>query len=427
MGSFRYGIVAALLLCAAPPPQRSYVDWYQEMAAAYQAGDNAAMARAAEGALSVRPRFPSMMVNLALARIRLGEHDAALDLLDEVAAMGLSYPIDDLDQLALLQESARFRAIAARMRANAAPQGDATVAFTLPQRDFFPEGIAVDPDTGALFVSGVRRGEIVRVDAEQQEPRLFARLPWSALGMRVDRQRSLLWVAISGLAQRQDLAPDRRGRAGFAALDLDDGALLSEYLLPAGTERVVGDLVVGADGSVYATDSIAGGVWVLRPGTDTPVPLLPDGSLASPQGLDFAAGALYVAAYNGGILRIDPRLGSAQRLTVPDDVSVYGIDGLYAVGGGLVAVQNGITPHRVVHLSLDGRGLAISGATVLLAADPRFGEPTLGVVADGLMYMVANSPWAQFSDPAQPPDSASLPLPTVLRLQLSSRPGRPRP
>jgi len=420
MKSFRQLLPALLLLVVAAPQQRSYVDWYQEMAAAYQAGDNAAMARAAEGALSVRPRFPSMMVNLALARIRLGEHDAALDLLDEVAAMGLSFPIDDLDQLALLQESARFRGIAARMRANAAPQGEASVAFTLPQRDFFPEGIAADPATGAFFVASVRSGEIVRVDPEQEEPRLFARLPWSAMGMRVDRPRSLLWVAISGLEQRRDLTPDRRGRAGIAALDLDDGALLSEYLLPAGVERVVGDLVVGSDGSVYATDSIAGGVWVLRPGTDTPAPLQPDGSLASPQGLDIGDdGMLYVADYNGGIFRVDPRVGGLRQLTAPDDVTVYGIDGLYRFGDGLLAVQNGITPHRVLHLRLDDRGLAVTGATVLLGADPRFGEPTLGVVVAGALYVIANSPWAAFSDPAAPPAPASLPMPTVLRISVA--------
>lgn len=240
--------------------------------------------------------------------------------------------------------------------------------------------------------------------------------------MRVDRQRSLLWVAISGLEQRRDLAPERRGRAGIAALDLDDGALLSEYLLPAGVERVVGDLVVGADGSVYATDSIGGGLWVLRPGTDTPAPLLPDGTLASPQGLDFnAAGVLYVADYNGGVFRVDPALAGAQRLVVPDDVSVYGIDGLYAVGDGLVAVQNGIAPQRVVHLRLDDLGRAITGATVLLGGDPRFGEPTLGAVADGVLHLVANSPWAQFPDGSEATDIDALPLPTVLRLTLPLR------
>lgn len=401
--------------------QRSYVDWYRDMGAAYRAGDHAAMAQAAEGALRVRPRFPSMMVNLAMARTGLGDHAAALDLLEEVADMGLSFPLEGVEALAPLAESPRFADVLERMRVNAAPRGEATVAFTLERPDFFPEGIAADEASGAFFVGSVRHGDIVRVDAEG-EVAPFARLGWSALGMRVDRRRDLLWVAISGLAQRVELPPDRRGRAGVAALDLEDGAVLGEYLLPAGTERVAGDLVVAADGGVYVSDSIAGGVWVLRPGTAEVEALLGDGTLASPQGLDVAAdGTLYVAAYNGGVFRVDTSSGAVHRLTVPDGISPYGVDGLYTLGHDLLVIQNGATPHRVMRLRLDAAGASVTGADVLLAADPRFGEPTLGALTDDALYLVANSPWAHFADPDQPPDPAALTPPTVLHLPLARR------
>jgi sugar lactone lactonase YvrE len=413
----RYAVAAALLVAPAAAQQRSYVDWYQEMATAYRGGDHAAMAAAAEGALGVRPRFPAMMVNLAVARARLGDNEAALELLEQVAAMGLAFPVDGNEEFAALEAEPRFTEIVTRMAANASPTGRAEVAFTLPQRDFFPEGIAAD-GSGGFFVSSVRHGDIVRVGAEG-EARRFARLSWSVLGLRADHARSLLWVAISGLEQRAGLAEERRGRAGIAALDLRDGALLSEHLLPAGVERVVGDLVVGADGSVYATDSIAGGLWVLRPGTNELVALLPDGALPSPQGLDFGpGGALYVAAYNGGFYRFDLRSGVLDRVALPDTVSAYGIDGLYTWGNGLVAVQNGTQPQRVIHLRLDAAGRAVTGAEVLLAAHPRFGEPTLAALSGGELHLVAASPWAYFSDPATPPDVASLPIPTVLRLAL---------
>lgn len=412
-----FRLLVALSIVASVVPQRSYVDIYEEMVVAFRGGDHEAMAAAAEEALELRPRFPSMMVNLALARTLLGETDAALDLLDGVASMGLTYPVADMEQFAPLADTPRFAQIVARMEANALPEGAAEVAFTLEPRDFFPEGIAADPETGDVFVSSVRTGDVTRVGSGGAAS-LFANLAWAAMGMRVDRQRSLLWVSISGVSQRRDLPAANAGRAGIAAVDLDTGLPMSEYLLPEGVDRVVGDLVIGDDGSVYATDSIAGGLWVLRPGTDSMTPVLRDGTLASPQGLDFGAdGTLYVAAYNGGIYRVGAG-GQATAVTVPDDVSVYGIDGLYAAENALIVVQNGITPNRVVRLQLDDAGAAVTGATVLLSADPRFGEPTLGALADGAMYLVANSPWPYFGDPEQPPATSDLPVPTVLRLPL---------
>ena len=422
MKTVRWPILAALLLLLATPPQRAYVDLYEQMVVAFREGDDAAMSAAAEGALALRPRFPAMMVNLAIARIRLGESEGALDLLQEVAEMGLAYPIEESEQFAPVAASRRFQDIVARMRANSLPAGEAEVALTLPQRDFFPEGIAFDEHSGTFFVGSVRTGSVVEIIAAG-DVAPFAQLGWSVLGMKLDRPRGLLWVSISGLDQRADLDSRRRGRAGIAALALSDGRLQGEYLLPdESVERVVGDLVVSDDGHVYASDSIAGGVWVLHAGADAMTPVLPDGTLVSPQGLDMGPnGTLYVADYNGGIFRVDVESGAAERLQAPDAVSLYGIDGLYVQGDGLLAVQNGISPHRVLRVRLDAGGTAVTEAKVLLRADPRFGEPTLGAVVGDAFYLLANSPWAYFADPAQPPDIDSLPPPTVLRIGLLPR------
>ncbi len=413
-------LAIALLLFAGAQQQRSYVDWYEQMVAAFREGDHATMAEAASGALRLRPRFPPMLVNLALAHALMGDSERALDLLHGVAEMDLAYPIAEGEQFASLAASPRFQEIVARMSDSSLPLGDADVAFTLARKDFFPEGLAVDGTTGDFFVGSVRFGDIVRIDATG-DPQAFAGLPWSVLGMKVDGQRGLLWVAISGMEQTADLEEEKLGRAGVAALALTDGSLRGEYLLPRGSgDRVVGDLVVAADGSVFASDSIGGGVWVLRPGTDEVTELLPDGTLESPQGLDLADdGALYVAAYSGGIYRVDTASREVQWLEGPEEVTTYGIDGLYFDGADLIAVQNGISPHRVVRLHLDRAGATVTGAQVLLRADPRFGEPTLGAVVGDNFYLVANSPWAEFADPSQLPDASSLPVPTILRLPLS--------
>lgn len=68
--------------------------------------------------------------------------------------------------------------------------------------------------------------------------------------------------------------------------------------------------------------------------------------------------------------------GSRERLTVPDSISDHGIDGLYRHDGRLIAIQNGIRPHRVVAFTLSDDGLAITGNRTLASKLPEFDEPT---------------------------------------------------
>ena len=112
----------------------------------------------------------------------------------------------------------------------------------------------------------------------------------------------------------------------------------------------------------------------------------------------------------------------AARTIVPvpaaDDVTALGIDGLYLVDGSLIAIQNGIAPHRVVRLRLSEAGDRITGSEVLDRAHPRHEEPTLGVVVGRDLYYVANSQYERFGQDGQVAQPDSLQAPVVLRLRL---------
>jgi hypothetical protein len=77
-----------------------------------------------------------------------------------------------------------------------------------------------------------------------------------------------------------------------------------------------------------------------------------------------------------------------------------------------------VVPHRVArfHLSPDGKRLTRS--EVLERAHPRYQEPTLGVLADGTLYYVANSQWERFGEDGKITDAESLEPTVVLRLRL---------
>ena len=138
----------------------------------------------------------------------------------------------------------------------------------------------------------------------------------------------------------------------------------------------------------------------MRTGADSLEAFVASPLLLSAQGLALDADerTLYVADYARGILRVDLTTREVTPVPAPDDMLVLGTDGLYLVGGALVAIQNGVTPHRVVRShSRPGRETHRVGQ-VLERARPDYAEPTLGVVVGNELYYMANSQWEQFRD-----------------------------
>ena len=168
----------------------------------------------------------------------------------------------------------------------------------------------------------------------------------------------------------------------------------------------------GAAGILYHFNSVSGAFTALT---------APD-QLASPQGLVLSKDQkiLYVADYTQGLYTYDIAAKALRRLDVAPSLCVYGIDGLYRYENSLIAVQNGIRPHRVIRLSLDEAGRQVTHARVLAANLPAFDEPTLGVIIGNRFNFVANSQWNKFNDKHQLPKTG-LHSPIVLRIALDSK------
>jgi sugar lactone lactonase YvrE len=336
--------------------------------------------------------------------------------------MGLAYdPAGDAD-FAGLSDDPAFEAVAGRLRANAIPVGVADTAFTLPWREFVPEGIARDAVSGAFFVSGVHGRRVARVDPDGRvEP--FVEGLWSALGLAIDAERRILWIGTAAMPETAGVDSIELGRAAIVGVDLDSGRRVAEHRLPDdGRAHVPGDLSVAPDGTVFAADGAAGLLWVLRPGAESLVPLTDDTALISPQGSALSADGrvLWLADYSLGILAVDPVTGSARRVDAPPDATLLGIDALLRDGDDLIAVQNGVRPARVLRLSLDAAAGAVRRWTVIAAALPEFEEPTGATLAEGRIWLIANSHWDRF-EAGKLRDPASLSPPLVISID----PGRP--
>lgn len=324
-----------------------------------------------------------------------------------------------------IKTTPEFKSIEGQMAALKAPVGSSATAFTLPEKDLIPEGIAHDAASGAFFVSSVHRRKIVRFASgkvtdlvKEGQHGMYA-----VLGIALDEPRRSLYACSAAVPEMKGYRDEDRGKAGLFELDAQTGKLRRKVLLDGAVEKHnLNDLVIDAKGEVLVSDPAASTIHSLAPGATALTVFLAPGPLASPQGLALSQDekALYVADYSRGIARVDRATREVTYLTAPPDATLTGIDGLRMYSGALIAIQNGVRPHRVMRLTLTADGAAVQSATVLEMNNPHFNEPTLGVVAGKDFVYIANSQWGSFDKGGAiwPPDR--LKEPVILRLSLEN-------
>ena len=263
---------------------------------------------------------------------------------------------------------------------------------TVPAGGRLIEGVAWDGDRRRLFASSVVGRELLYGDGEtwRAVPRFNA---GSLFGIAIDAPRRLLWVA-SGVVE-QTPSPETAFR-GLIALSLDDFSEV--YRLAAPGDGSPADIAVAADGTVYAADPVRGVIWRVGLGDGGMTVLVPPGHFANPQGMVASTDRrrLYVADYLYGVAVVDTNDGSVSRLPSEVTTMLDGIDGLMPWRGGLLAIQNGTSPRRMLHLTLSRDGRRITAVRVIESAHPEWGEPTLGVVMGGSLLYVADAQWERY-------------------------------
>jgi len=370
------------------------------------------------------PSQPAYVAGYAAASARVLDTAATLEALTLLADLGLSVDLAGRADFAGLRDAPALREVARRLAANAAPMAESAVAVTLTEPDFFPEGISHDPRSGAWYLGSIRRRKVTRIlpgGAAEDLVREGQDGLWSVLGVRADPVRSTLWVTTAAIPQGAGYLPADSGRSGVYAFDLGTGRLKGRYLIPdSPAGHLLGDLVVAANGDVYATDSRDPVIWRIRSGAGEAQEFLRHPLFRSLQGpaLDPSGRTLYVADYSHGVLAVDLNTRQVRVLPAPPRTTVLGIDGLAWYQGSLIAIQNGVFPSRVLRLELDGPGQRITGVTVLDRNLTEATEPTIGTVWERRYFYVANSQWEAYDDGGRLRPGVRLAPPRILEIKL---------
>lgn len=280
-------------------------------------------------------------------------------------------------------------------------------AWVITGMDGIIEGLALHPTTHEAFFSDVHNRCIWYRDVSGSYAvmKKFSADADGLLGvfaLKIDADGRTLWASSSAVPEMKGYAVADKGRGFLAAYDLATRKLRRTYPLPDdGRAHVLGDFILAGDGSIIVSDSTAPVIWRLAPNGDHLEKWLERADFKSLQGLAFSDDrrSLYVSDYSRGLWRINLATHAATLLSAPAGTDLRGLDGLYAVRGGLLAVQNGANPQRILRITFDDAG-APAKATVQRSGHPAMTDLSLGQILNGRLHFIGNSGWELYANPS---------------------------
>lgn len=382
---------------------------------AARSGDPIASRDALRRATAAWPTQPAYWTARARLGALAGDRAELATAVDALLAMGLGGPLLTDPRVAPALDSApgtapdpapwvaRRRALADALR----PAGRGTTLHLLADTTLFAEGIDADARSGIVYVTSIRHRTVFAVHPDGRVRDLgLAREAWmpALFGVRVSGDGASLWVTGAPQPVAGDSAAGRR--AVLVQVRIADGAILARHHFPAdGRGHIPGDLAIVHEGcgatpgprpdcAILVSDSDAPVLWVLRRGAAT-FEAITHPAFRNLQGIAVEPGGhrAVVADWSHGLFAVDLDARTAHRLADRAGTTVLGLDGLLWAADGVVGVQNGVEPARLVHVTLDAARTRVTGLRVL-HRDPAL-APAPSIVTrlgDTLVY-VANGQW----------------------------------
>ena len=211
-------------------------------------------------------------------------------------------------------------------------------------------------------------------------------------GIAHDPARSIVWLGVGAIDGSQAADDEFRGLIGMPTGGSE------EVRIAAPGDVSLSDIVVAAEGTIYASDPIGGGLYFAKRDEDKLLTLIAPGTFRSPQGLAVSADGerLYISDYRYGIAIVDLETKIVSRLSSQLPLILDGVDGMWIYENELIVVQNGTSPIRIAGLRLSDDGKQVIGRRIIEQAHAEWTEPLSGSIdGDALLY-VANGQWDRY-------------------------------
>ncbi|MES5489096.1 hypothetical protein QMZ05_40670, partial [Bradyrhizobium sp. INPA03-11B] len=212
----------------------------------------------------------------------------------------------------------------------------------------FPESVTSTSD-GTLYVGSFNHGGVTKISGGKAEQLVKpgAADSRSTLGVLADEKSGTLYVCSNDISAMGVAGPSDTKGAWLKTFDLKSGAPKGSFAL-SDPKSFCNDIVVGADGTAYVSDSFAPFVYSLKPGSTALATFATDPQLAPAKdgvGLDGIAigadGNLYVTTFiPAKLFKIEMKDGKAGAVTeLKPSRPLDHADALRAHGSGFLLIE----------------------------------------------------------------------------------------
>lgn len=257
--------------------------------------------------------------------------------------------------------------------------------------ELIPEGIAVHPVDGTLYLSSLHQNKIVTVSPTGAVRDLLtsnAEGYKMGLGMKIDAAGKTLWSCTA-------YNDSTTHQSGLYQVDLTTGKVLQKFIRQENKECFLNDLVIDRQGNIYITDSYQSSVFRWDARTKVLQRWLQHEQLQWANGIALSSDeqTLFVASGSRGIQKIDLRT----KAVVPiagKETDFYFIDGLAWYRNSLIGVvgwpQDQPQTHRILRFHL-GSDQKLTRTDTLDINNPLMNCPTTAAINGEALYVLART------------------------------------
>ncbi len=365
-------------------------------------------------AIEIAPDAPALHVFGARAAAHLDDAGSCRDHLEIVVRLGGTADLAEDEAFAGLIDRPEFDDLFRRLLANGRPHPAAEVVHRFADAELWPEGIAIDAETGEVFVGSIHRRVIHRLGSDGRlevvgSPTEDALM--EVIGIWVDAPRRALW-AVTGEGEWREASDESPRKNELVRFNLSSGELDGRWPIPEDELRLLNDVVVGPDGVAWASESLRGEVFRVTAGGELELfARYPELVFLNGIAINDEGSRLYLGHF-AGLSAVSPFDGSIERVR-GRNMALGMVDGLSWTGSGLVLVQNSARVNfRVVRVDLSDDGVTAEQLEILAAGLPEGLIPYTSAVDGETVFVVAAAPFDLLDRGEVPP------APVVVRFPL---------